>query len=304
MTRNIKPPFFEHIMSNPVILKEMRSRMRGWRSTITLTVYAALMSGFVGLIYLSFNAANRVATNIDVREELGKAIFFTVYGMELLAVCLITPSLTAGAISSEREHRTYDLLRTTLLSARSLVLGKLTGSISFVLLLLFAALPLQSIAFMFGGITLAEVVIGTVVLVLTAINLGALGLFFSSFVRRTRIATTLSSVSTIMIVFGAPGLALALTVLLDVRFNFSQSLTGQIVIGVIGWLCTAASPFATAIASEIILVEENAIFFFQATLKGVHILVPSPWIGFAILYPLFTLVLLMLAIRFVKRAER
>src|SRR3990172_3223393 len=135
----------EALTRNPVVLKELRGRMRGARAFVLLTFHILVMSGFITLLYTAYTAsANTPYSGFD-RQLLGKIVFGGVVGMELLLVCFITPAFTVGAISGERERQTYDLLRTTLLPARSLVLGKLTAAMSFVLLLLLASLPLPSL---------------------------------------------------------------------------------------------------------------------------------------------------------------
>jgi ABC-type transport system involved in multi-copper enzyme maturation permease subunit len=97
----------------------------------------------------------------------------------------IGPALTGH--SSEREHKTIDLLRTSLLSASALVFGKLSSAVIFLLLLVFTAIPVQSLAFFLGGVGMAEMVISTLMLVVTAVFFCTLGLFFSSFSKRTLI---------------------------------------------------------------------------------------------------------------------
>ncbi len=290
---------------NPIIIKEMRGRMRSWRTLILISGYIILLGGFVGMIYLSFVSSSS-NPSINARRELGRAIFFTVYILQLLVVCFTSPSLTAGAISSEREMQTYDLLRTTLLRASFMVLGKLLAAISFVLLLMFAALPLQSIAFLFGGITPTEMILGALVLIWTALLFGTIGVFFSSFVSKTRVSTALSQITVIMLVFGLPVMLLFLTIIFDARFNFIQNnLLPQVALVMIGWLIAVTSPLTTSILTEVILVEEQSLFFTTMSLSGgTQLPIPSPWLGFSILYPVLTLVLLWMTIRIVRRAER
>ena len=128
-----------------------------------------------------------------IRRTIGQTIFYTIFVLQLFLVGITTPGLTASAIAAEREHQTYDLLRTTLLSERALVLGKLLASVSFALLLIFASLPFQTIAFIFGGVAPGEVLLSVLILVLTAFAFGAIGLFFSSMIRRARVQARLRS---------------------------------------------------------------------------------------------------------------
>ena len=304
--RRFRPRLPMWLVNNPIIIKEMRGRMRNWRSIVMLTAYIILLAGFVGMIYLSFRASGSSGPNISARRELGRSIFFTIYILQLLVVCFASPSLTAGAISSERERQTFDLLRTTLLKANFLVFGKLSAAISFMILLMIAALPLQSIAFLFGGISGSKLIVGTVILLLTTVLFGTIGIFFSSFVARTRVATALSQVTVMLLVFGLPVILLFLTILFDAQFNFIQnSLTSQIAVFVIGWLIAVSSPLTTAILTEVILSNDQSWLFTSTTLSGgFNLFVPSPWLGFVVIYPLITIPLLYLAVRRVRSAEK
>src|SRR5258707_12912768 len=140
------------LFSNPVVLKELRGRMRGTRAFVVLTVYLTLMSGFALLLYVLY-ATSLNYSGVTPGGTIGRVLFIGIVGVELFLVTFIAPTFTAGAISGERERQTYDLLRTTLLPASRLIIGKLISALSYVFLLLLAAIPLQSLAFLFGGVT-------------------------------------------------------------------------------------------------------------------------------------------------------
>src|SRR5512143_1189387 len=194
----------ERLRRNPITLKEMRSRMRGRRAFAILTLNTFLLGGLVSLIYMTYAANVQTFNSPNNLQALGKAIFATVVGMQLLITCFTSSSSAVGAISSERERQTFELLRTTLLSARSLVLGKLAAAVLFNLLLIVSAIPIASLSFFFGGVTLEEIFIASVFLIVTALAFSALGLFFSSLLRRTSQATAVATVVTLILLFGIP----------------------------------------------------------------------------------------------------
>ena len=149
--------------TNPVMLKELRGRMRGMRAFVVLTVYLGLMSGFMALIYLSFTTFGGGGSSAAAGEA-GRMLFMGVVGVEMLLIVFIAPAFTSGAITGERERQTFDLLQTTLLAPPSFVIGKLESALGYILLLLLAAIPLQSLAFLFGGVSQTEVLIAFVIL--------------------------------------------------------------------------------------------------------------------------------------------
>ncbi len=297
------------LMQNPVILKEMRNRMRGSRTYLILSLYLITLSSIVGIVYLGFVAAASTTYSLDIRQALGRSIFGIVVGFQLLIISFVAPAMTASGISAERENQTFDLVRTTLLPARSLVMGKLNSALYFILLLLFASLPLQSLAFLFGGVTFTELVISIILMVVTALGYCAVGIFFSSFTRRTLVSTVLSYASTILLVFGLPFFALMLSGFFGASLSSANTSFGEqvmvILIGISVYLMIAVNPLLTAIFTDVILLEEQTAFFFTLPLgNGINVPVLSPWIAFVLIYLGISAVLILLSVLFVKRVEQ
>jgi hypothetical protein len=235
-------------------------------------------------------------------------VFAGLVGIELFLVCFIAPAFTSGAISGERERQTYELLRTTLLPARSLVMGKLTSALSFIVLLLFAAVPLQSLAFLLGGVAPEEVMISLVVLLVTALASGSAGIFFSAVMRRTLGASVLTYASALAAVLGLPLLMITFIPAYDIFFNGyygsspSPLLQAILVYGFGVLVCL--NPLATAFFTEMILVSEQSALGMSYTLSnGSTIPLVSPWIPYTFICLFFSLVLILITIQLVKRKE-
>ena len=188
------------------MVKELRGRMRGIRGFAIITVFLTLMSFFTMLLYLL-----RVPQGgVVVTGELGRLLFIGVLFIELMLIIFIVPALTAGAITSERERKTYDLLQTTLISKATFVVGKMQSALGYIVLLLLSAIPLQSIAFLFGGVSESELILALLVLAVSAVTIGAFGMFFSSITERTLAATIRSYTVALAITIGLPIVALIL----------------------------------------------------------------------------------------------
>ena len=280
--------------------------MRGSRAFVVLTVYLLLLSGFVTLLYVVYVASTDNVLGGANGQWIGKFVFGAVVGIELLLVCFIAPAFTAGAISGERERQTYDLLRTTLLPARSLVLGKLASALSYILLLLVAAFPLQSLAFLLGGVAPEEVLIATGLLIATAFLFGASGIFFSSFMRRTLGSTVLTYAFALMATLGLPLILLALVPLVSIFFNNAPPapVTEAVLIYTFGVL-VAINPIATAVATEILLVNQQSAFYFTVPLtNGANLPLISPWLPFMLFCLVLGAIMTIISILAVRRAER
>jgi len=190
--------------------------MRSSRSFILLSVHLLILVLAIGSTYLLFFSELTRTGNLEDRRMFGKGLFGLLVWIELVMVSFVAPALTSGAISSERERQTYDLLRVTLLPASQLVLGKFLPGLLFVILLLFTSIPLQGPAYLIGGATWQEIILSTLLLVVTAAAFSALGMLFSSLIRHTLIATALSYAITIFLVFGIPIIAMIFLVLFGV----------------------------------------------------------------------------------------
>ncbi len=292
--------------ANPVVIKELRGRMRGPRAFVVLTVYLLLMSLFVTLLYVVYVASTNNVYSGTNAQLIGKFVFGAVVGIELLLVCFIAPAFTAGAISGERERQTYDLLRTTLLSASSLVLGKLASALSYILLLLVAAFPLQSLAFLLGGVAPEEVLIASGLLIATSFLFGASGIFFSSLMRRTLGSTVLTYAFALMATLGLPLILVALVPLGSLFFNNAPP--GPVVESVLFYAfgaLIAINPIATAVATEILLIDQQTAFYFTVPLSnGSTLPFISPWLPFMVFCFVAGAIMTIISIMAVRRAEK
>lgn len=302
--------FGEILRRNPITLKEMRSRMRGRRAFAVLTLNALLLGGLVTLIYMSYAASAQMVSSPSSLQALGKAIFATVVGMQLLITCFTSSLAAVGAISSERERQTFELLRTTLLPARALVLGKLSAAVLFNLLIILSAIPIASLSFLFGGVTLEEITIASIFLIVTAIAFSTIGLFFSCLMRRTAQATAVATVMTLILAFGLPLFLLISQGLLGTLvYAASQSGTpsveAELARNTILWLFISISPLSAGVATLATLLDSKTALTMTMTLSnGTSITYPSPWITYAVIYLLLSLVLIWLSVRLVKRADK
>src|SRR3989440_7201864 len=185
---------------NPIVAKEYRTRMRTWRSPLAITIYIVLLGGIGWAVF----AAMTFSTGIGQSpSNLGQQLFTFLILFQVALLAFITPALTAGAISGERERQTLDLLFVTPIAPFSIIWGKLLASMSFVVLLLILSIPLFSLVFLLGGIELDQVVYAFAVTGATALTLGFVGIAFSSLFRRTLPATVAAYGAAFVLLLGA-----------------------------------------------------------------------------------------------------
>ncbi len=186
-----------------IMVKELRSRMRGRRAFIVLTVYLGILALITYGVYVV------VAPNVggfggqaNASALIGQSIFIVLSIFQLILVAFIAPAFTAGQISLEREKQTLDLLISTPMRPAAIVIGKLAAALAFVVLMIVAAIPITAIVLMYGGASVDDIVRQQVVLLATALLLGAIGLFFSALLKRTQAATVLTYITMLALTVG------------------------------------------------------------------------------------------------------
>jgi ABC-type transport system involved in multi-copper enzyme maturation permease subunit len=166
---------------NPVLAKELRSRMRGGRAYWVTFLYLALLAS----LFVGFYAYWSYGDPAGTAAELGRNLFGVSSTVQLVLVAIIVPALTAGMITLEKEQKTYELLAATGLSARNIVCGKLLSALLFVVLLALTSLPFTSVSFFFGGVSPLEILAIFSLLLSVAFGAASIGILFSSFMRHT-----------------------------------------------------------------------------------------------------------------------
>jgi ABC-2 type transport system permease protein len=190
-----------HLGANPIIVKELRSRMRDTRAFVTLTAMLLLLGGSSYLLY-RLAVTTSTYSSMPLSPQIGQNLFMALAFLELMVICAIAPAVTAGAISSEQEKLTYEMLMATPLHPASILWGKLVSALSYVFLLIFAAIPMASLIFIFGGVTLRDMLKALIVLVVVAVTLGIIGLFMSAWLGRTSRATVVSYLVVVALIAG------------------------------------------------------------------------------------------------------
>jgi ABC-2 type transport system permease protein len=106
---------------NPIIVKEMRSRMRGPRAFITLTAMLLFMGGVMYAMLQIILAQSRYMNVLS--PQVGQSMFAALAFLMLFMISAVTPAVTAGAISGEKEKQTYEMLMATPLSGTQHFMG-------------------------------------------------------------------------------------------------------------------------------------------------------------------------------------
>lgn len=181
---------------NPMLEKEFRLRMRTLRSPMGIAFYLLAFSvlglGFLFMINYRTNA---------IDPNTSREFFYFLTFSQLALVSFMTPGLTSGVISGEREKQTLNMLLTTQLSSTTIIVSKLLSSISFMLLIVFATLPLYSVVFLYGGISPMQVIIVFLFFIFMMFVLASFSVMFSTLCKRTMVSV-IASYGVLLFIYG------------------------------------------------------------------------------------------------------
>lgn len=278
--------------------------MRGWRAVVILVSYL-LVLGFV--TWLTFLAVGGMSTGYGGPQasQIGKIIFSVLVVFQTIMVGLLTPAFTAGSITSEREQKTYDMLMTTLLPARSIIFGKLGAALAWVALLILAVAPLESLAFLFGGVSPEEVILSQVVMLVAALLFASIGIFWSS-VARSSVASNVLTYGTILLqMVGLPFFYYLVVTILgfnDYDVSGTRRLTEQPGFWYTSGVVLSFNPIIAMTISEAFYMMGHPLFIYtnNELVQGQTLLVVSPWLLFCIEAIWLSAVLVTASIRLVK----
>ncbi len=178
------------LLDNPLLVREMRRRMRGRLFSWSLIGYLAALGGVS--IVIMFASYPMTFGDQSLREiiqrvnRIGKTLYWGMCFVEGFIALFIAPMLTAGLATQEKEKDTFDFLRVTTLKSRTFVVGCLLTTACFLLLIFSCTLPILGLTFIFGGVSMADILGFNLFIFLAAMAISAWGVFNSTGYKRSR----------------------------------------------------------------------------------------------------------------------
>ena len=174
--------FFE----NPVLQNELVSNLRKTSSFILLFVYVGLLGL---LVYTAWPADQRLDM---VQSEQAKPLVNLLFLGQYMLVSLMAPSFAAGAITGEKERKSFEMLMASPVRPGAIVLGKLAASMVPLLQLMIGSLPIVMLCLPLGGVSPYEVGAAYLAMICSVVLFTMLSLWCSSFFERTSASLAVS----------------------------------------------------------------------------------------------------------------
>ncbi|MBN1486100.1 MAG: hypothetical protein JW981_00575 [Anaerolineae bacterium] len=305
---------------NPILIRHLHSSVK--KNTFFWLISLYLLGiGLLLIFFYSIIVGNSIFSldgmlSLNDLFTAGRVLYWFSAAVLLITAWLLAPISALGSISSERERRTLDILRTTTLPVHSLVMGKMGNALITGALYILAPLPMLLAGYWLGGVTIIELVI-TFLVILTALLVNiAKAIFLSSRLKRTLTSVLvyygMALVTTILIGIGLISLA-SFADSWQYKDHAAVPLWVEAMIQY-GWtILIILHPITTGIFSEALWVEYNSLGLIELPLEisatsgfsGIAhtITLPSPWIVYTALALLVAFLLTRATIRHLKRPE-
>jgi hypothetical protein len=212
------PNIYEKItLWNPVLVRELRSRMRGSRAFTIAGIYVVVLS-FVVLLVLALGSSSSSSwlsilgpyqpyqgynyrynprgysytQPIITSWILGKALFLWLALLQTLIICILTPAVTATTITHEKQQGTFPLLLLTPMEPMRILTGKLQAATGYLILMVFCSLPMAGIVFFLGGVSLSDMIGVFLIQLICIMTFGMIGMTSSVICKKSATANILA----------------------------------------------------------------------------------------------------------------
>ncbi|MBN2473687.1 MAG: ABC transporter permease subunit [Pirellulales bacterium] len=187
-----------YLLENPVLQRELLVNLRMTRAFVLLFAYIALLGIVVAAAWpsqqrLDLTRGEQVqqASQAEQGGEAKKLVNFFFLGQYVL-MSLMAPSFAGGAITGEKERRTYEMLLASPMRPGAIVMGKLLAALCHLAVLVFASLPIVMLCLPLGGVSLWEVLATYTGMAASVITFGMICISCSSYFSRTLAALVVS----------------------------------------------------------------------------------------------------------------
>ncbi len=158
-----------------------------------------LLGGITLLLALLVASIGGTASSASISPaKVGLAVNQVFFSLAYGVVMLVGPAVAANTIAAEREGRTWEALVLTGMTPAQIARGKFLSSYTTLSLYIIAIAPIGALAFVFGGTTATETVVGFILLFMLAALWVAFGLAISAAMTSLRGALVLTLILAIL----------------------------------------------------------------------------------------------------------
>ncbi|MBQ7972367.1 MAG: ABC transporter permease subunit [Lachnospiraceae bacterium] len=197
-------------VKNAVLRKDMILDMKRPKIMIIMIIFNLILGCVLLPVLIAFPIVGLAAGEISYKVMV--YFFIALVWIECIAIIFLAPALTAGCISIEKERQTLEVLLTTSMTPWQIVTGKYLSAIYLVIMLIISSIPTLFTVFIYGGISIWQMLQILAILVTTTFFIASFGVFFSAMLKNTILSVILTYITvgavlsiTFMLAFGGMG---------------------------------------------------------------------------------------------------
>ena len=178
---------------NPIVKKDLQVTVRSMRMSWGLFAYEAVLT----VAFLLALAFIQDAASYSYSDNIYSYLIYLFPVVAVTQVCIVAmyvPIITASSISGEKERQTFDIMLTTCMSPFAIVFGKVISAVLRILFFVIASTPIMALSFVVGGMSWSYLFYYLLAVILFSVFAGSIGIFASSFCRKSVAALLLSFV--------------------------------------------------------------------------------------------------------------
>jgi ABC-type transport system involved in multi-copper enzyme maturation permease subunit len=287
-------------MINPILERELKTRMRTWKTALLLLGYLLVLGLVVAFAFFAESVSYSYGSyGFDPTFVTG--IYTAIALFQLGLLMFILPVFTATSISGEKERQTFDLLMCTDISPWAIILGKMSAALSFIFLLVFAAMPFTGVILLFGGVTILDLLKIMLFYMATAFMVSSIGMFCTTHFKRNIASIVMSYIIFGVILFLPLVIIAVFTIIMNGQlynqafYDFVEKYSHEIIS-----VLFASNPYygMTSILTGGSFAA-NFLYMFNTigTSSSTFMRYIEPWMANVIFYSVFSAILLLLTKR-------
>lgn len=273
------------IRINPMMKKELLVSVRGIRLTVLMLIFNTVLA-LIGLAVF-YTILQEAQWSGDIGYATIIVLYITLSVIQFILIAFIVPAITASAISGERERQTLDILLSSSLTPAGIIMGKLSSSILSIVLLIVSSIPVMSLIFIFGGVSIGNILSMELFLIYITIFAGSIGIACSTRFKKTTSATIASYG---LILFLGAGTLLIAGVASIIRYSWGSYSSSPGIIGLL-LLFNPGFSLVSLLFKQVGSRAETLNFFIGV---GTPSFINSHWFLISMLAQILLIVLLLL----------
>lgn len=168
----------------PIFRRELQVQARSLAAFVQRLVFPAAFTILMSTAWAIMTGAQRVQTVGDM-ARFGSAIYQLMAPLLLILLMFAAAILSVSIVAQEKDRKTLILLLMTRLTNRELVVGKLFAALVPILVIWLVVLPVFFATVLLGGVSPRQVIRTFMVIFVSAVAAGALGVVIAYWRERT-----------------------------------------------------------------------------------------------------------------------